>query len=169
METRWTLHTVTNHCSAVPLRGVRLDNLRYREITCHRRFARYRAFRIILVNTEKASNPPARVEGALKIGTVARQLGISPSMIRAWEKLGLTNPRRTGSSYRMYTSDDIRVLRRAVYLRRVLGLNAPAILKQLRDEGLLNHNHAPRAQDGIDQPLVGPRLRKLRMDRGESL
>ena len=90
-------------------------------------------------------------------------------MIRAWEKLGLTSPGRTGSSYRMYTAEDVRVLRRAVYLRRVLGLNAPAILKQLRDEGLLNHNHAARATDGVDQPRVGPRLRKLRLDRGESL
>ena len=99
---------------------------------------------IILVTTEKTKTSPIRVEGALKIGSVARQLGISASMIRAWEKLGLTRPVRTDSSYRMYTSEDIRVLRRAVYLRRVLGLNAPAILKQLREEGLLNHDRAPR-------------------------
>lgn len=120
---------------------------------------------------EKTKIPPetrARVGGGLKIGTVARQLGISASMIRAWEKLGLTRPLRTDSSYRMYSSEDVRILRRAVYLRRVLGLNAPAILKQLREEGLLNHDHA-RAQDGTDQPLVGPRLRKLRLERGESL
>lgn len=89
-------------------------------------------------------------------------------MIRAWEKLGLTRPQRTHSSYRMYTGEDIRVLRRAVYLRRVLGLNAPAILKQLRDEGLLNHDHGS-AGDAADQPSVGPRLRKLRLERGESL
>jgi DNA-binding transcriptional MerR regulator len=122
-----------------------------------------------LVTTEKTETSPIRAEGALKIGTVARQLGISASMIRAWEKLGLTRPTRTDSSYRMYTSEDIRVLRRAVYLRRVLGLNAPAILKQLRDEGLLNQDRAPRTKDGMDQPLVGPRLRKLRLERGESL
>jgi DNA-binding transcriptional MerR regulator/uncharacterized RmlC-like cupin family protein len=122
-----------------------------------------------LVTTEKTETSPIRAEGALKIGTVARQLGISASMIRAWEKLGLTRPTRTDSSYRMYTSEDIRVLRRAVYLRRVLGLNAPAILKQLRDEGLLNQDRAPRAKNGMDQPLVGPRLRKLRLERGESL
>jgi DNA-binding transcriptional MerR regulator/mannose-6-phosphate isomerase-like protein (cupin superfamily) len=119
---------------------------------------------------EKTKNPEtcARVGGVLKIGTVARQLGISASMIRAWEKLGLTRPSRTGSSYRMYSSEDVRVLRRAVYLRRVLGLNAPAILKQLREEGLLNHDR-DRSSDGTDQPLVGPRLRNLRLERGESL
>jgi DNA-binding transcriptional MerR regulator len=122
-----------------------------------------------LLITEKTKTPPIRLEGALKIGTVARQLGISASMIRAWEKLGLTSPMRTGASYRMYTTEDIRVLRRAVYLRRVLGLNAPAILKQLREEGLLNHDHSHRAKGGIDQPAIGPRLRKLRLDRGESL
>ena len=122
-----------------------------------------------LVTSEKTKTTRIRVEGALKIGTVARQLGISASMIRAWEKLGLTNPGRTNSSYRMYTAEDVRILRRAVYLRRVLGLNAPAILKQLQDEGLLNHDHASRAKSGLDQPLVGPRLRKLRLDRSESL
>jgi DNA-binding transcriptional MerR regulator/uncharacterized RmlC-like cupin family protein len=122
-----------------------------------------------LLITEKTKTPPIRLEGALKIGTVARQLGISASMIRAWEKLGLTSPMRTGASYRMYTTEDIRVLRRAVYLRRVLGLNAPAILKQLREEGLLNHDHSHRAKGGIDPPAIGPRLRKLRLDRGESL
>ena len=89
-------------------------------------------------------------------------------MIRAWEKLGMTTPARTGSSYRLYSSEDVRVLRRAVYLRRILGLNAPAILKQLREEGLLNHHRAGTA-NGMDQVAVGPRLRKLRLERGESL
>ncbi|MGO9542598.1 MAG: MerR family transcriptional regulator, partial [Terriglobales bacterium] len=37
----------------------------------------------------------------LKIGEVARVVGISPSAIRAWEALGLTRPRRTRSQYRL--------------------------------------------------------------------
>jgi DNA-binding transcriptional MerR regulator len=103
---------------------------------------------------------------ALKIGTVARQLGISPSMLRAWEKLGVVRPSRTNSSYRIYTNEDLRVLRRAVYLRRNVGLNAPAIVNQLRQEGLLVHR-APR--QSAEQPSIGPVLRKLRLERGESL
>ena len=31
----------------------------------------------------------------LKIGDVARAVGVSPSVIRSWESLGLTRPRRT--------------------------------------------------------------------------
>ena len=103
----------------------------------------------------------------LKIGVVARQLGISASMLRAWEKLGLTNPRRTASQYRLYTREDRRILRRAVYLRRVLGLNGPAIFNQLRQEGLVPDNAA--GANSSQASLVGSRFRKLRVQRGESL
>jgi DNA-binding transcriptional MerR regulator/uncharacterized cupin superfamily protein len=105
------------------------------------------------------------VQETLKIGTVARRLGISASLLRAWERLGLARPVRTGSNYRIYTSEDMRVLRRAVYFRRVRGLNAPAILERLGEEGLLR-NHTKRLPE---QPAIGPRLRKLRLERGESL
>ena len=106
------------------------------------------------------------IREALKIGTVARRLGISASLLRAWEKMGLASPVRTGSNYRMYTSEDLRVLRRAVYFRRMRGLNAPAILDRLRQEGLLNHHHSNSAPE---QPSLGPHLRRLRLQRGESL
>lgn len=106
------------------------------------------------------------IREALKIGTVARRLGISASLLRAWEKLGLARPVRTGSNYRMYTDQDLRVLRRAVYFRRMRGLNAPAILDRLREEGLLNHKSPPLTPE---PPSIGPHLRKLRLQRGESL
>ncbi|SRR5579884_714450 len=108
---------------------------------------------------------PHAPEGALRIGKVAQTLGISASMIRAWEKLGLIRPARTDSAYRLYGREDIRILRRAVYLRRVSGLNAPAILKQLREEGLVS----TRRVGGADTASIGPRLRNLRVQRGESL
>jgi transcriptional regulator with XRE-family HTH domain len=87
-------------------------------------------------------------------------------MIRAWEKMGLARPLRSQSSYRLYTNDDVRLLRRAVYLRRVLGLNAPAILNQLKQEGLLIRGQAEQAPE---PPSAGPRLRAVRLQRGESL
>ena len=55
----------------------------------------------------------------LKIGDAARLAGISPSVIRSWERLGLTRPRRTASKYRMYTSEDVELLKRARFLRKV--------------------------------------------------
>lgn len=110
--------------------------------------------------------PALQVGQYLNIGTVARRLGISPSLLRTWEKLGVVRPMRTKSSYRIYTNHDLGVLRRAVYLRRSMGLNAPAIMNQLRQEGLLNH--VP-PKHPADQPAVGPLFRKLRLERGESL
>jgi DNA-binding transcriptional MerR regulator/mannose-6-phosphate isomerase-like protein (cupin superfamily) len=99
----------------------------------------------------------------LKIGDVARLVGISPSAIRGWENLGLTRPQRTESKYRLYTNDDVRLLKKARYLRKVRGLNAPAIVQMLKREGAIKPA-AAKANGSI-----GRRLRQLRTKRGLSL
>jgi DNA-binding transcriptional MerR regulator/uncharacterized RmlC-like cupin family protein len=103
---------------------------------------------------------------SLKVGAVAKRLGVSPSMVRSWEKLGLTSPSRTHSKYRLYSNHDLRILRRAIYLRRIQGLNAPAILQQLTQEGFLIR---PQEAQRAEQVPIGPHFRKLRLQRGESL
>jgi DNA-binding transcriptional MerR regulator/quercetin dioxygenase-like cupin family protein len=102
-------------------------------------------------------------EPYLKIGDVARRVGVSPSVIRSWENLGLTRPRRTESKYRLYTADDVKLLKRARFLRRVRGLNAPAIVELLRREG-----RARPAADGSAR-AIGSHLRQLRSKRRLSL
>ena len=102
-------------------------------------------------------------EGYLKIGDVARRVGVSPSVIRTWESLGLTHPRRTESKYRLYTADDIKLLKRARFLRKVRGLNAAAIVEMLRREGRVR-----AAADG-SAGAIGSHLRKLRAKRRLSL
>ena len=99
----------------------------------------------------------------LKIGEVARLVGISPSAIRAWESLGLTRPHRTESRYRLYNQDDLRLLKKARYLRKVRGLNAPAIVQMLKRDGKISApvNHEAAA--------IGTRLRRLRTQRGVGL
>jgi len=99
----------------------------------------------------------------LKIGDVARSVGISPSAIRGWEALGLTHPHRTKSRYRLYSNDDVRLLKKARYLRKVRGLNAAAIVQMLKREGTIK----PDASSGTGS--IGPRLRRLRAKRGVSL
>src|SRR6201981_3151274 len=99
----------------------------------------------------------------LKIGDVARTVGVSPSVIRTWESLGLTRPQRTESKYRLYTADDVKLLKRARFLRRVRGLNAPAIVELLKREGLI-HSNANGASGAI-----GARLRQLRVRQNFSL
>jgi DNA-binding transcriptional MerR regulator/quercetin dioxygenase-like cupin family protein len=102
-------------------------------------------------------------ESYLKIGDVARRVGVSPSVIRSWESLGLTRPRRTESKYRLYTAEDVNLLKRARFLRKVRGLNAPAIVQLLKHEGRVRP-----AGDG-NPATIGARLRKLRTQRHLSL
>jgi DNA-binding transcriptional MerR regulator/mannose-6-phosphate isomerase-like protein (cupin superfamily) len=99
----------------------------------------------------------------LKIGDVARMVGVSPSVIRSWEGLGLARPQRTRSQYRLYSPDDVKLLKRARFLRKVRGLNAPAIVELLKREGLLH------SQGNGSGAAIGGRLRQLRQRRALSL
>src|ERR1700689_5942094 len=98
----------------------------------------------------------------LKIGDVARLVGVSPSVIRSWESLGLTRPRRTESKYRLYAPDDVKLLKRVRFLRKARGLNAAAIVELLRREG-----RARPATDG-NAGAIGSDLRQLRANGGLS-
>jgi DNA-binding transcriptional MerR regulator/quercetin dioxygenase-like cupin family protein len=107
-----------------------------------------------------SKTPPSRP--LLRISVVARRVGISSSALRAWEALGLVAPQRTESRYRMYTESDVRVLQRAIFLRRARGLNPAAIVHVLKKQGVVA---AP-----ADAPqLPGQRFRRLRTRRGLSL
>jgi DNA-binding transcriptional MerR regulator/mannose-6-phosphate isomerase-like protein (cupin superfamily) len=99
----------------------------------------------------------------LKIGDVARLVGLSPTVIRMWERLGLTNPRRTAKKYRLYTRDDVALLKRASFLRKARGMNAAAIVQTLKRDGLVEP-----AREGIVAAL-GARLRQMRAAQGASL
>jgi DNA-binding transcriptional MerR regulator/mannose-6-phosphate isomerase-like protein (cupin superfamily) len=105
---------------------------------------------------------PANPKAYLKIGDVARLVGVSPSVIRSWESLGLTRPHRTTSKYRLYTPEDIKLLKRARFLRKVRGLNAPAIAQLLKREGLVRPT-----TNGTG--AIGVHLRQMRLRRGLSL
>ena len=102
-------------------------------------------------------------EPFLKIGDVARKVGVSPSVIRSWESLGLARPRRTESKYRLYTAEDVKLLKRARFLRKVRGLNAAAIVQLLKREGKVRP-----AADG-NAGAIGAHLRQLRARRRLSL
>lgn len=99
----------------------------------------------------------------LKIGEVADLLGVSASLIRSWEKLGIVQPVRTGSKYRLYSKDDLKILRRARFLSRVRGLNGAAVVELLKTQGLLK----PARSNGAAS--LGVRLRQLRLSRHLSL
>lgn len=100
----------------------------------------------------------------LKIGEVADRVGISASGIRSWEKLGLVAPQRTGSKYRLYSDEDVKLLQRARYLTRVRGLNAPAVIEFMKSKGELRNS-----RNGGAETSLGLRLRLARTSRGLSL
>lgn len=114
----------------------------------------------------KATNPtrpPAGNPSYLKISDVAKMVGVSPSILRTWENLGLVRPRRAGNGYRSYSAEQVKLLKRARFLRRVRGLNPPAIVHVLKRQGLL---HSTR---GSSSSPIGRRLRSLRLKRDLSL
>lgn len=102
--------------------------------------------------------------GFLRISDVARLIGVSPSILRSWENLGLVSPARTRSKYRLYTHADVRLLKRAQFLHRNRGMNIPAVVHLLKTQGLLS----PAARRAKASP-VGERLRRLRLARSYSL
>ena len=107
-------------------------------------------------STKRGSN------GLLRISEVARRVGISSSALRAWEALGLVTPQRTQSRYRLYGESDVRLLRRAIFLRRARGLNPPAIVHVLKRQGVVTS-----PAEGTLVPRQ--RFRRLRAKRGLSL
>ena len=107
-------------------------------------------------STKRAPSVP------LRISEVARRVGISSSALRAWETLGLVAPQRSKSRYRLYTEADVRVLQRAIFLRRARGLNPAAIVHVLKRQGAV----AIPAEAAM---LPGQRFRRLRTRRGLSL
>jgi len=98
----------------------------------------------------------------LRISKVARRVGISSSALRAWEALGLVVPQRTASRYRLYTERDVRLLQRAIFLRRARGMNPAAIVHILKRQGIVS----PPPETTI---APGQRFRRLRTRRGLSL
>jgi transcriptional regulator with XRE-family HTH domain len=98
----------------------------------------------------------------LRISEVARRVGISSSALRAWESLGLVAPQRTESKYRIYSEGDVRILQRAIFLRRARGLNPAAIVHVLKRQGVV----LVPSEAAL---LPGQRFRRLRTRRGLSL
>jgi DNA-binding transcriptional MerR regulator/mannose-6-phosphate isomerase-like protein (cupin superfamily) len=112
---------------------------------------------------KNTSKPAVFASGpSLRISEAAKRVGISSSALRAWETLGLVTPQRTRSRYRLYSEEDVRLLKRALFLRRARGLNPAAIVHILKRQGVVS---VP-AENAVSP---GARFRRLRQRRGLSL
>jgi MerR family transcriptional regulator, light-induced transcriptional regulator len=78
----------------------------------------------------------------LRIGEVARRTGVSPELLRAWERrYELLRPERTPTGYRLYSDEDVaRVLR----------------MQDLLRSGLAAAEAARQASDGAPAPTTPP-------------
>lgn len=88
--------------------------------------------------------------GAVRIGEFARRVGISPELLRAWERrYGLLQPIRTEGGFRLYTEDDAQRVER---MKRALseGLSAAEAARRAQTQ--------ERSPDGV---LDGARERLL--------
>ena len=97
-----------------------------------------------------------RAASGVRIGEVARRLGVSPSTLRAWERRGLVTPLRGAGRHRRYADADIERLHDVRALRS-RGYGARALRSLI-------------AGDAIEPATdVGSRLRAARTRRGMTL
>ncbi len=99
----------------------------------------------------------------LRIGEVARLVGVSPSTLRNWESEGLVTPARIQGRTRYYTAAQVEQLRRIHHLRAVEGLNINGIRRVLGDQ-------PPARETGNQRPAgPGPRIAEARRAKGWSM
>ncbi len=92
---------------------------------------------------------------ALEIGAVAREIGVSPSTLRSWERrYGLVIPRRGSQGQRLYGPDEVKLLRE-IQTQIRLGARASAA-----------HNRSARASLHAELPPTteAPRLARHAVD-----
>jgi DNA-binding transcriptional MerR regulator/quercetin dioxygenase-like cupin family protein len=98
-----------------------------------------------------------------KVGEAARMVGVSAATVRVWDREGLVATSRSASGYRYFGEEELALLRRVAYLRRVEKLNTAGIRRVLIEEG---HERPPARHREV---ALGPQLRRLRQGRGLTL
>jgi DNA-binding transcriptional MerR regulator/quercetin dioxygenase-like cupin family protein len=109
-----------------------------------------------------------RTKVYFRIGEAARMLGVSASSLRNWERMGLLNPTRSRSRYRLYSREALRKLRKIQYLRTVKGVNPAgiaAILQNQVEAGV----QTPAPASGDKRLGIAPQLARLRHELGLTL
>jgi DNA-binding transcriptional MerR regulator/quercetin dioxygenase-like cupin family protein len=114
--------------------------------------------------------PEDRPEGAadrpsgLYIKQVAQILGVSASVLRAWENENLVTPGRSASGYRVYSAQDVDQLRHIRDLIQNEGLNAAGVRRLMEKDGGWAAGPQPAPSN-----LVHERIQALRKRQGSTL
>lgn len=111
-------------------------------------------------------NAAGREPYAVYIKQAAEMVGVSSTILRAWEAEGLISPQRTPSGYRIYSVADVTRLRFVRDLIQRDGLNPAGVRR------LIGFDNAPPASPTNgkgDESKIGGRIRRLRKKHGVSL
>lgn len=94
--------------------------------------------------------PDDETEGLLRIGELARRVGVTTESLRAWERrYALFSPTRTAGGYRLYSgADELRLRRMLAHLARGLSAAEAARLARSESEGQEPEHAPPPIGDG---------------------
>jgi len=98
----------------------------------------------------------------------SQMVGVSAAVLRSWEAQGLIAPRRSESGFRVFSLADIERLRRIRDLVQGQGLNVAGVRRLLAEEDGGAPPPPAAAAEG-NRAELGPRLRRLRAERGLSV
>jgi len=84
-------------------------------------------------------------EPVYTISVAARLLGVNPQTLRVLERYGLVCPFRTENNIRLYSENDLILLRRICHLIRVERINVAGVKLILRMEGILSDEMGGRS------------------------
>src|ERR1700756_2919908 len=90
---------------------------------------------------------PEPDRGPVRIGELSRRVGVTPEVLRAWERrYGVLSPTRTDGGFRLYGDDDEQRVRRMLqHLEQ--GLSAAEAARLTRAEPPARPDPAPRKED----------------------
>jgi DNA-binding transcriptional MerR regulator/uncharacterized RmlC-like cupin family protein len=99
------------------------------------------------------------------IGKVAKILNVSTSMLRKWERLGITFPERSASGYRKFTHVEVERLKEVQKLKTEKNVSSAAMVHLLKYEGRSNKDQ----NNSAESTSISRRLKRLREQVGWTL
>src|SRR5947209_11962812 len=102
--------------------------------------------------------------GPVRIGELSRRVGVTPEVLRAWERrYGILSPGDTDGGFRLYGEDDERRVRRMLqHLEQ--GLSAAEAARLVRADPPARPPPAAGADDGTGAPTAAALAEQLRRE-----
>ena len=119
----------------------------------------------MLASKSKQRNNSNTGQIHFSIGKVAKILNVSTSMLRKWERLGITVPERSPSGYRKFSRLEVERLKQVQKLKTEKHVSSAAVVHLLKHEG----DSAKDPNHSSERSSVSRRLKRLREQQGWTL